>query len=121
MMTRSIFSYLDSTPLKERIGLTLAYVANFCLKATLTLLKPVPIGVAVGPFKAHLYCSIASTNPGSNTSPVSLAYSAPARYSNHSISKFIAFVISLILSAISGPIPSPGIKTAFIKNPLPIL
>ena len=33
-----------------------------------------------------------------------------------SISKFIAFVIATTLCDISGPIPSPGIKTAFIKN-----
>ena len=40
----------------------------------MTLLNPVPIGVAVGPFNAHLYSLIASTSPGSKTSFVLAAY-----------------------------------------------
>ena len=40
--------------------------------------KEISQSVAVGPFNAHLYSLIASTSPGSKTSFVLAAYSAPA-------------------------------------------
>ena len=85
------------------------------------LRKPLPMGVAVGPFSAQPHSSMASSVPGAISSPLTSAYSAPASHSCQSMPVFSAAETARTLSAISRPMPSPGISTAFIKIRSPSL
>ncbi len=80
---------------------------------TFTLVKPIPTGVEHGPFSATPCFFTASTvASGSGTSlPFSIA-ATPAWCTSHVIGASTASKTRFTAAVISGPIPSPGIKTA---------
>ena len=81
--------------------------------ATFTLLNPVPTGVVIGPLIAILFFLIDSmTESGSGVPAVSMM-STPASCTSHSKATPVASRTRFVASAISGPVPSPGIKVTW--------
>jgi hypothetical protein len=76
----------------------------------LTLRKPWPTGVVIGPLMATSFALIESiTESGSGVPAVSMM-STPASRTSQSKSTPVASRTRLVASAISGPVPSPGMN-----------
>src|SRR5688572_6214182 len=93
-----------------RHGRRLAKRSNSLRSATLTLRKPLPTGVVIGPLIAtRVRATESRTYLGSGV-PCFGMTSAPASTVSHSIFTPVASTIRRIASVSSGPVPSPGIR-----------
>src|SRR3989339_244293 len=109
-ITRSIFSYFDFTPLYVLQGLRQVYKSNSFLRATFTERKPLPIGVVIGPFIATLFLRMDLRTSSGSGVPYFSRTSQPASAISQSIFTPVASKTRLVDSAISGPVPSPGMS-----------
>ena len=111
--TRSTFSKRVVTPAKLRMGRTAPYKPSVLRNATFTLEKPVPTGVVHGPFKATR-CSrmAASVDSGKVLLEPPCTAASPASWRSHWMSTLAAAKMRHTAAETSGPIPSPGIRTA---------
>src|SRR5207248_6012637 len=88
-------------------------------KATLTLRKPLPIGVVIGPLSATLFLRIDSRTWDGSGVPNSLTARSPACWTSQSNCTPVASRTRTVASQISGPTPSPGTRvTACLATPL---
>src|SRR3954453_16693501 len=87
-----------------------AYRSNSLRSATLIERWPEPTGVVVGPFSAMPRSRIDSSVRSGSGLPSSSKTSMPAGCSSHSNSTPVASSTRRVASAISGPVPSPGMS-----------
>ena len=78
--------------------------------ATLTLVKPVPTGVVIGPLSATLLRVIDASSSGGSVVPCSSTASAPALNVSHVGVNPVASTTRTTARVTSGPIPSPGMS-----------
>src|SRR5437870_3732856 len=78
--------------------------------ATLTLRKPVPTGVVIGPFSATRVVRMDSRTCSGSGVPYSAITFSPACWTSQSNSTPVASRTRTLASEISGPTPSPGIS-----------
>ena len=110
-MTRSTSRKREPSPGCDRQGRTQAYRSKCLRRATLTLRKPVPTGVVMGPLIATLVSATASSTCWGSGVPNSSMTPAPASWTFQLIWTPVASTTRRIACVISGPIPSPGIRT----------
>ena len=110
-ITRSMSRYREPSPGCDRQGRTQAYRSNSLRRATLTLRKPVPTGVVMGPLMATLVARTASSTCSGRGVPYSPITPAPASCTFQLIWTPVASTTRRMALVISGPMPSPGIST----------
>ena len=92
-------------------GRTCAYMSSDFRRPTFTERKPEPTGVVIGPLIAVPFRRIESITPsGSGFPPCLSMTSAPASCTSHWNATPVASSTRRVASAISGPVPSPGIR-----------
>src|SRR5579859_2168480 len=109
-MIKSTPGHFDSRPGRFLMGRKLAKRSKVLRSVTLMLLKPPPMGVVTGPFRASLLRSIESYSSLGIYSPLISNASAPAAKRSHSHLIPVASRIRITACVTSGPMPSPGIS-----------
>ena len=108
--TRSMSSKRVRTPFMVFEGRRQAYRSSSLRRATLTLRKPPPMGVVIGPLMATLVRRMDSSTCSGSGVPYSSMTSTPASRRSHSMGTPVAATTVSSAAASSGPVPSPGIK-----------
>ena len=102
-----------------RAGRRLAYRPSAWRSVTLTLRKPSPTGVVIGPLSATRLRRIDSRTWSGSGVPYSAMTASPASTVSHSNSMPVASRTRRVASASSGPMPSPGIRvTRWAMRPI---
>ena len=107
---RSMWSKRLRTPFIVLAGRRQAYRSSSLRNATLTLRKPVPTGVVIGPLMATLVRRMASRTCSGSGVPYSSMTPRPASCTSHTIGTPVAAITVSRAAASSGPVPSPGIR-----------
>ena len=94
----------------DRAGRRLAYRPSAWRSVTLTLRKPSPTGVVIGPLSATRLRRIDSSTCSGSGVPYSAMTASPASWTSHSKATPDASSTRRVASASSGPMPSPGIR-----------
>ena len=92
------------------MGRTLAYRSSVWRKVTFTDLKPLPMGVPMGPLRATRFFWIESSTSCGSVVPAFSATPAPALCTSQSMATPEASSTRWVAAHTSGPMPSPGIN-----------
>ena len=93
-----------------RAGRTLAYSSSARRSPTLTLRKPPPTGVVIGPLIATPLRRMLSTTRSGSGVPSLAMVASPACCTSQANARPVASITPTVASLSSGPIPSPGIR-----------
>src|SRR5215212_4079923 len=97
----------------DRAGRRFAYSPSVWRSVTLTLRKPAPTGVVMGPLSATLLRRIDSRTWSGSGVPYWAITASPASTTSHSNETPDASRTRRVASASSGPMPSPGISVTW--------
>ena len=84
----------------------------------MTLVKPLPTGVVIGPLRAIRLRVTESSSACGSVVPCSFTASAPAEKVSHSGEKPLAARMRTTARVTSGPMPSPGMSVTVIMKGL---
>ena len=108
--TKSMSAKRVLIPGRLKTGRRLAYRSSDRRISTLTLGKPLPIGVPIGPLSAIRFRVIESRTRCGSGVPDWSTVVVPASSRSHSIARSVRSSSWATASVTSGPMPSPGIR-----------